>query len=502
MLALVVMHVTAALAASALGFTIFRRNRRSPLRTTFFATGILIAAWNLSSAFYYLTDHLVWRTLGPSFAPVTIAAFTVLALRASLRAGLLRRVAEAASFVAGVSYALLTLAAFWLEPARTFLDSSGWNLGLTALTLVLLGGSGVSLAYGALRKWTRRRSLCLTLLIAGAVGLLGALSEVLPPDQPLKLGAVAVLLGVTITAVGIASRPDALESVALEQFLVTLSGVAGVVVGAAFVAWRAQSQPVVAATTLAVLGLVALGSYRFASRRWRKRLDEAARMAALGRATSVLAHEVRNPLTTVSGVIDILDTALRQGQDTAAEADRYLDTVRGELQRVLTLVDDCLTYARAPEPQLESVQLDALVEKVAEAAQLRFPQAQVNVDASLITGPVRGDSAQLRQVLENLVVNACQTGPAPVVQVAITQVDARQVRLTVVDDGPGLDPAHRDKVFEPFFTTKTRGGGLGLAIARDIARRHGGDLIFEPAPSRGACLVLWWPGLDEGADDV
>lgn len=487
----VLMHFVAAIGAAAVGVVALSRGTRSPVLVGVFATALTVAFWNTSNAFNVMSGDLFWRILSPGLGALPFGAFGSLALRAALRPAPWRRWLELAIMVLVAALSLFTLSGFFLDASRRFVLSPRWNLLLVAVALPCMLVSAASLGWGALRGSPQRRQFSIILLVAGAIGFVGGLSEVLPVDRPLQLGALGLLLAVVIGAVGVSARGQAEETIALKEILFSVGVVAGIVVAAVLVVSRTHHQPALTAAVLSALGLLAFGAYRWVLWRWQRRLEAAARLATLGRATSVLAHEVRNPLTTVQGAIDILEVELQRGGGDHP-ASRYLDAVRVELRRVLELVEDCLAYARSPAPNRERFDLRRLLARGVEAARLRFPEATLELVEVPEPVEVLGDASQLGRLLENLLVNACQTGPRPRVRVEICAADGREVAVAVGDDGPGVALELRERIFEPFFTTKTRGGGLGLAIVREIARRHGGDVAVQVAATGGARFVARW----------
>ena len=107
---------------------------------------------------------------------------------------------------------------------------------------------------------------------------------------------------------------------------------------------------------------------------------------------------------------------------------------------------------------------------------------------------VQAHALRVEQVLTNLLANACEaTGPDGHVEVVIEQAEDGGVRVTVSDDGPGISAEHATRVFEPFFTTKAKGTGLGLAVAKAIAKAHGGDVTLDRVEPHGARATLVLP---------
>jgi two-component system OmpR family sensor kinase len=202
------------------------------------------------------------------------------------------------------------------------------------------------------------------------------------------------------------------------------------------------------------------------------------------------SHDLRTP---VAGVIAAADSLLRDDPDRAERERRLVAMVR-EARRAGRLVDDLLLMARldGADPQRElhrqPVDLAALAEEVAAAQRLLGADVSARTDGP---APVEGDPEQLTRVLTNLADNARRE--ADHVRLDVRRRDG-QVTVEVTDDGPGIASAERDRIFERFVRLEAGPGrnGLGLPIARAVARAHRGDLTCENAPV-GARFVLRIP---------
>ena len=215
----------------------------------------------------------------------------------------------------------------------------------------------------------------------------------------------------------------------------------------------------------------------------RARLDDASQalaereaLAAIGRATAVIAHELKNPLGIVLGAADIVADPAR-GDVARGQAARIIGDEVRRLDRTLT---GLLDHARPRAPT--RTRHDALA--LARAAVTRATGAGGPADGlavDVVGDPawVLVDEAHAAQVLLNLLTNAAQAG-ARRVSVAVSTLGTR-VRIEVADDGPGVPADVRARLFQPFVTTKQRGSGLGLAASRRITRDNGGDLVLDPA---------------------
>ena len=260
-------------------------------------------------------------------------------------------------------------------------------------------------------------------------------------------------------------------------------------------------------TVLALAGAFALIWHLIQRNRWLEaRRHEAQELADLGALAANLAHEIRNPLNSINLNLELLDEDLA-GVDESTRTS--LDSTRREVGRLARLVTDFLTYARPSEPSFEEVPLARLFAEVGEF--LRAEAGRMGVHLRVVDPPpglaVRGDPAQLRQVLLNLILNAVQAleGYPPDRRVvtlrAGTDPDGGVVRLVVHDRGDGIPEESMERVREAFYSNRRGGTGLGLAIAERIAASHGGRLELENVEDgfeARLVLPMWNSGVSIG----
>ncbi len=240
-------------------------------------------------------------------------------------------------------------------------------------------------------------------------------------------------------------------------------------------------------------------------------LRRSERLAAVGELSASIAHEIRNPLAAISGSVQML----RREADSlagAVEAKRLMGIVLRETDRLNRLIMDFLQYARPGPLHIEPVCLESVVAEVLEVFRSILPEnlrVVLNVPQALA---VRADAAQLRQILWNLTLNACQAMPEggslcleaeavaePTPQEARSsrrnELEEKKtwVEITVRDQGVGISPEALDHVFDPFFTTKPEGSGLGLATVHRIVEEHGGSIRLESLVDRGTEIRIWLP---------
>jgi signal transduction histidine kinase len=221
-----------------------------------------------------------------------------------------------------------------------------------------------------------------------------------------------------------------------------------------------------------------------------RRAEDAERLAALGRIAAGLAHEIRNPLGSILGSVQLL----RSAEGLGDEARHLCGIVERETGRLNDLVDDMLQLARPRRPVLSQVDIARTAREVVALASQSGRGTDVNVRYD---GPgekenlvLDADPGQLRQVIWNLVRNAVQaSSPGARVTVRVAPQSKGKTRgaiLEVHDDGPGIGPAARGRLFDAFFTTRSSGMGIGLAVVKRIVDEHGWVIEVESKEGRGA----------------
>ncbi len=219
------------------------------------------------------------------------------------------------------------------------------------------------------------------------------------------------------------------------------------------------------------------------------------RLASVGQFAAGLAHELRNPLGSMIGCVELLQQSTRASQD--ADGERLLSIIHREAERLAALVQEFLVYARPQPPNLQPVDLLALLLDVAEGCN-KDPELGATVRvASNQPLTIQADAAQIRQVLLNLVQNAAHVSPPGEPVVLRVDRDTLGVQaaatITVEDRGPGVVAEVAARLFEPFFTTNPQGTGLGLAIVHRITEAHGGMVGLKRPGGPGAVFTVTLP---------
>jgi PAS domain S-box-containing protein len=253
-----------------------------------------------------------------------------------------------------------------------------------------------------------------------------------------------------------------------------------------------------------VTGLVVMGTDVTERERARQRLGATEHLAAVGHLAAQVAHEVRNPLSSLGLNCELLEDEVSVLEGTrGTEAKRLLKAMGREIDRLAALTEGYLRHARLARGPARAVDLNAAVEELASLVRddLRRKGVTLTLMCSPRAGRVKADPSGLRQALLNLVRNAVEAVSGhPQAQVRVqTARDGDRVTLAVQDNGPGVPEELRERIFQPFFTTRESGSGLGLSVSRQSLEEHGGTLRCEVAPGGGARFVASLVGVDESS---
>jgi signal transduction histidine kinase len=220
-----------------------------------------------------------------------------------------------------------------------------------------------------------------------------------------------------------------------------------------------------------------------------QRLLQSERLATVGRFASQIAHEIRNPLNSISLNIELLEDELKDSNESAKGLVR---SVLHELDRLNGIVTEYLQFARFPKPTLKRGQIEGVIQSVKES--FRAPdRIKFTIRQAPTTPSVWLDEKLLRQVIDNLTRNAVEAITGDGAIDVETDVIDRFVVIRVKDTGHGITPEAQSQLFEPFFTTKAHGTGLGLATSQQIIFEHNGHLLVESHPGKGTTFSILLP---------
>lgn len=220
-------------------------------------------------------------------------------------------------------------------------------------------------------------------------------------------------------------------------------------------------------------------------------LEKSQRLSQMGQMAASVAHEIKNPLASIKGALEIITNEGTQKSDR----DEFTRIAQNEIQRIDHTVKEFLSYARPQQSRFSEVNVSALLQ---DSIRQLSPQAQkhrITFDESIKPGVVvEGDSAKLHQVFLNLALNAIEASPEnTAIEVTLSSHRPGLVTVTITDAGPGIGSAKSEDLFDPFYTTKSSGSGLGLAIVKSVIDEHNGTVSLENAPVGGAVANITLP---------
>jgi len=220
----------------------------------------------------------------------------------------------------------------------------------------------------------------------------------------------------------------------------------------------------------------------------------AERLAAMGRISASLAHEVKNPLQAIRSNLELL----LEFPLEADERDHCLHTCRQEVDRLISVAERVLTFARTEKSTVRPFSLPQVWEQVLTLLSEPLKRAGVTVTSDFIEDlpPAIGIADQITQVIINLALNAVEVMPNGGLLKGIARQEGNFVAFSLINDGPPIQAEHLERIFEPFFTTKPDGTGLGLFISYNIIQEHGGMLSVENLEGGGVAFKFTLPALE------
>lgn len=227
----------------------------------------------------------------------------------------------------------------------------------------------------------------------------------------------------------------------------------------------------------------------------RNEIDRHRRLAALGDLAAGVAHEIRNPLSSIKGFAVYFRE--RYGNDT--EDGRIASIMIEEVERLNRVITNLLDLAKPLKPHFMTIPIGEVINHTLELITDLARQRAISIVTDLAeacNGP--GDRDQLGQVLLNLFLNALEAMEEGGILTVACRRRGAYLLIRVSDTGPGIPPQDWERIFDPYFTTKAGGTGLGLAVAARIVEAHGGEIKVESPPGQGATFIVSLPVTEEG----
>ena len=250
---------------------------------------------------------------------------------------------------------------------------------------------------------------------------------------------------------------------------------------------------------LTIIGTLGLGGVMgfFIARKINEELVRSAKMASLGQLSATVAHEIRNPLTSIKMRLCSLLDQLKNNADS--EEDMLI--IDEEINRLEGIVKNFLDFARPPDLNLQTCDIAKILGSVINLVKSKAESSNIRIE-NKIEEPlpeIQIDKEQIRQVFLNIMLNAIEAMPKGGIVELTADVDRNdkksngKLKIQIKDTGQGIGPDLKSKLFEPFISTKEQGTGLGLFIASRITKLHKGDIHIDSEPGKGASVTVELP---------
>ncbi|MSM38962.1 MAG: response regulator [Geobacter sp.] len=216
---------------------------------------------------------------------------------------------------------------------------------------------------------------------------------------------------------------------------------------------------------------------------------QAEKLASLGYLSAGVAHEIRNPLNSITLFVQLIKSGLEDPEQL-----EYVEKILKEVDRIDTIVRKLLDASKRPRFELKEMRIDRIIEHTLEAFRPQIEQQQIRVERDFRNIPpaIQADPTEIEQIFVNLFLNSIHEMPREGRLKIQLDHDGKEIVIRVSDSGGGIPKAHLANIFDPFFTTKSKGSGLGLSVVLRIVKTYGGKIGVEKSDKNGTtfCIVL------------
>ncbi|MFQ5452702.1 MAG: nitrogen regulation protein NR(II) [Candidatus Zixiibacteriota bacterium] len=219
-------------------------------------------------------------------------------------------------------------------------------------------------------------------------------------------------------------------------------------------------------------------------------LEKSHKLSLVGQIAAGVAHEIKNPLASIKGSVEILT----DDSTIAKDKDEFKNIIFNEIKRIDSTVTNFLELAKPKETKLEKINLSNIIETGLKQMETHAAKSNINIKSDIADGIfINGDSEKIHQVLLNLILNAIQAStPGSDIDVMLS-TSSKYVDLIVKDFGIGIKEEEIDKIFDPFYTTKPSGSGLGLSLVKSTIEKHNGCISVQSNPENGTEVTITFP---------
>ncbi|NIT54676.1 MAG: GHKL domain-containing protein [Aliifodinibius sp.] len=221
------------------------------------------------------------------------------------------------------------------------------------------------------------------------------------------------------------------------------------------------------------------------------------RLAAIGQMAARIAHEIRNPISSIGLNAELLEDEITGPErNTSNEAKVLLKSIMNEVDRVANLLDEYLQFSRFPSTQLKPGNITVLIREVLGDFEMAAKADAINIFSQFEPDlpDINFDALQMRRVIMNLCRNSIEAMPmGGTLEVHVQRKDDHLLEIRVSDTGLGISKEDKDRIFKPFYTTKESGTGLGLSIIQQIILEHNGNIYCESENGRGTIFYITLP---------